>query len=83
MPQNTTNDIGGFDCPSDLALIVMAPLLTSFDDSTLIKLTLAGQTECFTVLTERHLLAVRGRIGSMAPNAADADDILQEALLNY
>ena len=55
--------------------------LTTFEDSLLIKLTLAGQTECFTVLTNRHLPAVRRRIGSIVPNTADADDILQEVLL--
>src|SRR5258706_16143342 len=59
----------------------MVPPLTSFEDDALIKLTLAGQTECFTVLTNRHLPAVRRRIGSMVPNTTDVDDLLQEALL--
>jgi RNA polymerase sigma-70 factor, ECF subfamily len=58
----------------------MAPLAT-FDDSALIQLALAGQTECFTVLTNRHLPAVRRRIGPMVPNATDVDDLLQEVLL--
>jgi RNA polymerase sigma-70 factor, ECF subfamily len=58
----------------------MAPLAT-FEDSALIKLTLAGQTESFAVLTNRHLPAVRRRIGSMVPNTTDADDLLQEVLL--
>ena len=59
----------------------MAPPLATFEDSTLIKLTLAGQTECFTVLTNRHLPAVRRRIGSIIPNTTDADDLLQEVLM--
>src|ERR1700687_835168 len=59
----------------------MTPSMATFEDSALIKLALAGQAECFTVLMDRHLAAVKGRIGSMAPNASDAEDILQEVLL--
>ncbi len=59
----------------------MAPPLATFEDSTLIKLALAGQTECFTILTNRHLPAVRRRIGSIVPNTTDADDLLQDVLL--
>src|SRR5277367_5418045 len=58
----------------------MAPL-AAFEDSALIKLALAGQTESFTVLTNRYLPAVRRRIGSMVPNTTDADDLLQDVLL--
>jgi RNA polymerase sigma-70 factor (ECF subfamily) len=58
----------------------MTPLAT-FADSTLIKLALTGQTECFAVLIDRHKSAVRRRIASMVRNQADADDLLQEALL--
>jgi RNA polymerase sigma-70 factor (ECF subfamily) len=59
----------------------MALPLATFEDSALIKMALAGQTECFTVLTNRHLPAVRRRIGSIVPNTTDADDLLQEVLL--
>ena len=59
----------------------MAPPLATFEDSALIKLALAGRTECFTALTNRHLSAVRRRIGSMVPNTTDADDLMQEVLL--
>src|SRR5260370_12128470 len=59
----------------------MAPTLATFEDSTLIKLALAGQTECFTILTNRHLPAVRRRIGSIFPNTIDSDDLLQDVLL--
>jgi RNA polymerase sigma-70 factor, ECF subfamily len=61
--------------------IAMAPPLATFDDSVLIKLALAGQTECFTVLMDRHLAAIKKCIGSMVRNATDADDLLQEVLL--
>jgi RNA polymerase sigma-70 factor (ECF subfamily) len=59
----------------------MAPSLATLEDSALIKLALAGQTQCFTVLTNRHLPAVKRRIAWMVGNAADADDLLQEILL--
>ena len=59
----------------------MAPPVATFEDSTLIKLALEGQAECFTVLVDRHLVAVRRRIRSMVRNAGDADDLLQEVLL--
>ncbi len=59
----------------------MPPLLATFEDSALIKLALAGQTECFTVLMDRHSAAIRRCIGSIVPNATDADDLLQEVLL--
>jgi RNA polymerase sigma-70 factor (ECF subfamily) len=59
----------------------MAAPLATFDDSALIKMALAGQTECFTVLTNRHLPAVRRRIGSIVPNTIDTEDLLQEVLL--
>jgi RNA polymerase sigma-70 factor (ECF subfamily) len=59
----------------------MTPPLATFDDSTLIKLVLAGEAESFAVLMDRHLAAVRKRIGSMVPNKADAEDLLQEVIL--
>jgi len=61
--------------------MAMAPPVATFEDSTLIKLALEGQAECFTVLVDRHLVAVRRRIRSMVRNAGDADDLLQEVLL--
>jgi RNA polymerase sigma-70 factor (ECF subfamily) len=68
--------------PTSLAArdITMAPFAT-FEDSTLIKLALAGQAESFTVLTNRHLPAVRRSVGSIVPNITDADDVIQEVLL--
>jgi RNA polymerase sigma-70 factor (ECF subfamily) len=59
----------------------MTPSLAKFEDNTLIKMALAGQTECFTVLMDRHLLIVKKTIYSMVRNATDADDLIQEVLL--
>jgi RNA polymerase sigma-70 factor (ECF subfamily) len=55
--------------------------IAEFDDSTLIKLTLQGQVECFSALMDRHIAAVRRRILSMLHNADDADDLLQDVQL--
>jgi RNA polymerase sigma-70 factor (ECF subfamily) len=51
------------------------------DDSVLINLVLAGNAECFGVLMDRHLAAVRGRIRRMTRSISDADDIMQEVQL--
>ena len=59
----------------------MSPLLETAEDSTLIRLALAGQAECFAALMDRHLLAVQRHISRRIPNATDADDILQNVLL--
>jgi RNA polymerase sigma-70 factor (ECF subfamily) len=59
----------------------MRPPLAAAEDSTLIEMALAGQNECFTILMDRHLAAVRRRIRSMVRSAADLDDVLQEVLL--
>jgi len=61
--------------------ITMALSLATFDDSALIELALAGQTDGFVVLMDRHLAAVRRRIDSMVRNPSDGDDLLQEVLL--
>ena len=59
----------------------MTPPLATFDDNTLISMTLAGQPECFAVLMDRHLFAVRRHVLSMLRNTMDADDLVQEVLL--
>jgi RNA polymerase sigma-70 factor, ECF subfamily len=63
------------------AEIAMTPELAAFEDSVLIKLALAGRAECFTVLIDRHLTAVKRYIRSVAPNVADVDDLIQDVLL--
>jgi len=59
----------------------MTATFATFEDNALIKLTLEGQAECFTVLMDRHLAAVRRCIGSLVRSAADAEDIVQEVVL--
>jgi RNA polymerase sigma-70 factor (ECF subfamily) len=61
--------------------ISKAKKIATSEDSTLIALALAGQTECFAALVDRHLAAVRRRIAFMVRDAADVDDLLQEVLL--
>jgi RNA polymerase sigma-70 factor (ECF subfamily) len=51
------------------------------NDSVLINLALTGNAECFGVLIDRHLAAVRGRIQRMTRCTSDADDIMQEVQL--
>jgi RNA polymerase sigma factor (sigma-70 family) len=51
------------------------------DDSLLIHLVLTGNAECFGVLMDRHVGAVKGRIRAMTRCTSDADDIMQEVQL--
>jgi len=59
----------------------MTSTLAALSDDTLVHLTLSGQSDCFTVLMNRYSVQLRKRIRYMVPNAADAEDILQEVLL--
>jgi RNA polymerase sigma-70 factor (ECF subfamily) len=59
----------------------MNPPLATYEDSTLIKLTLRGQAECFAALMDRHSVAVKRRIASLVRNPADKDDLFQEVTL--
>jgi RNA polymerase sigma-70 factor (ECF subfamily) len=59
----------------------MTPGIVTFEDSTLIQLTLAGQSECFAVLMNRHMDAVRRRVHSIVRNTTEAEDVLQETQL--
>jgi RNA polymerase sigma-70 factor (ECF subfamily) len=58
-----------------------AASMTAFEDSALIERALAGQSECFAVLADRHLPQVRRRIGSLVMNSTDVDDVVQEVLV--
>lgn len=51
------------------------------DDSELIKMALAGRTECFETLMRRHLVVVKRRVTSIVRNAAEAEDVLQDVQL--
>jgi RNA polymerase sigma-70 factor, ECF subfamily len=55
--------------------------LRSLNDKALIEMTLAGHHACFEALMARHLDAVRKRVGTMIPNKAEAEDVLQEVQL--
>jgi len=50
-------------------------------DGILIERALAGQTECFAILVDRHMAAVRKRIRSMVRNKTDEDDLVQDVFL--
>ena len=56
-------------------------MTSQLQDGALIKLVLAGEADCFTVLMDRHLATVKKRIGTLVRNAAEAEDLLQEVLL--
>jgi RNA polymerase sigma-70 factor, ECF subfamily len=55
--------------------------LATLEDGALIKLALDGQTDSFTVLTERYVPALKRRIRLIVPNITEVDDLLQEVLL--
>lgn len=55
--------------------------MTRTGDAILIQSALAGQTECFAILIERHKEAVTKRIRSMIRNKTDEDDLVQEVFL--
>jgi RNA polymerase sigma-70 factor (ECF subfamily) len=59
----------------------MTATLNACDDSALIEEVLAGRTDSFDVLMERHIVALRKCIASMVRNAAEGEDILQDVLL--
>jgi len=59
----------------------MTSVPATLDDSTLIKLTLAGRIEAFAALMDRHKAAVRRRIFAMVRSTGDTDDLLQEVQL--
>src|ERR1700688_1209213 len=59
----------------------MASEIATSGDGILIELALAGQTECFAILVDRHMAAVRKRIRSMVRNKTDEDDLVQDVFL--
>jgi RNA polymerase sigma-70 factor (ECF subfamily) len=59
----------------------MTSPLAGFEDNALIQLTLAGHTDCFTVLVNRHQAALKRCIFSMMRNRADSEDVMQDVPL--
>jgi RNA polymerase sigma-70 factor (ECF subfamily) len=47
-------------------------------DNTLVELALAGQTEFFSVLMNRHAAAVRKHLSRLVRNHSDLDDVVQD-----
>ncbi|MBV8830184.1 MAG: sigma-70 family RNA polymerase sigma factor [Acidobacteriaceae bacterium] len=59
----------------------MTAPIARFEDKTLIELTVAGQSECFSVLMDRHGKAVRKCIGALVRNRSDVEDLIQNTFL--
>jgi RNA polymerase sigma-70 factor (ECF subfamily) len=59
----------------------MTALIATFEDSTLIEMALAGRTECFPVLMDRYVTAVRKHIMPLVKNTSDVDDLVQDTFL--
>jgi RNA polymerase sigma-70 factor (ECF subfamily) len=52
-----------------------------YEDRVLIERTLAGESDCFTVLMKRYAGPVRRHISPMLSNDEDRDDVIQNAML--
>jgi len=50
----------------------------TLEDNALVELALAGQTECFSVLMNRHAAAVRKHLSPLVRNRSDLDDVVQD-----
>jgi RNA polymerase sigma factor (sigma-70 family) len=59
----------------------MTPPYDNLADEVLIEMAVAGRSDCFSVLVDRHLTAVRRHLRAMVPNEPDQEDVLQEVLL--
>ena len=59
----------------------MTAAIAAFEDSALIEMALAGKTECFSVLMNRHKTRVRRRIMQMVKNTSDVDELVQDTFL--
>jgi RNA polymerase sigma-70 factor (ECF subfamily) len=50
-------------------------------DQVLIEMAVTGRSDCFSLLMDRHMTAVRRHVRAMVPNEPDQEDVLQEVLL--
>lgn len=80
-PTSNRNEWARFFSFEMLTCTVNTKSLALFSDRDLIRLTLDGQTDCFTALMDRHLTAVKRCIGFMMHGNASADDLTQEVVL--
>jgi RNA polymerase sigma-70 factor, ECF subfamily len=62
-------------------LIMMTENIATLDDRTLIEMTIAGQTECFSVLIDRHATTAKRCISLIVRRTQDVEDILQNTFL--
>jgi DNA-directed RNA polymerase specialized sigma24 family protein len=60
---------------------MMAESMATLDDRRLIEMTIAGQTECFSVLMDRHMSAAKRCISLIVKRTPDIEDILQNTFL--
>lgn len=56
----------------------MPTTMTKLDDTALVQMALAGQSECFGELMHRHMKTVRARVVSIVKSPSDVDDVVQE-----
>jgi RNA polymerase sigma-70 factor (ECF subfamily) len=59
----------------------MTQSASTLKDNVLVELALAGQTECFSVLMNRHAARVRAYISRLVRSPWDVDDVMQDAFL--
>jgi RNA polymerase sigma-70 factor (ECF subfamily) len=59
----------------------MTPSGLTLKDNNLVELALAGQTECFSVLMNRHAAAVKKYLSPLVRNRWDLDDIVQDTFM--
>ena len=50
-------------------------------DAALIQMSIAGRDDCFSLLMDRHLAAVKKRLSFVVSNDADLEDVIQETQL--
>lgn len=55
--------------------------LEAYEHTALIEPTLAGHTDCFAVLMNRHAASVKRYIGPFLRNSDENDDVIQEVML--
>jgi RNA polymerase sigma-70 factor (ECF subfamily) len=80
MTSDFTNETYG-KMPEGSSGADMISSLAACADTVLIQMAIAGRNDCFSLLMDRHLAAVKRRLRSMVPNEADLDDVVQEFLL--
>ena len=47
-------------------------------DQVLIEMAVTGRSDCFSLLMDRHMTAVRRHVRAMVPNEPDQEDVLRK-----